>query len=283
MGEQIFFDMDVAGAPPQTGSAFSWRKRQALQRSIVRWLEQRDPPTGIGLNVVTRVSRLRADVAAFWSAPARNRHEEGPSQILYPVRTAIVQCHLERDECWPDCIKSQTILPQLRALKEELAAVENHIREQEPELRATDTLFEEYSEWRYEDSRNRDYHRLKRAIEKLEHGLYHGTKFERIRSAHLADQLYLAVPTDIVKKEELADGWGLLWVGEDLSVSVAGECMERECLPSNRIHLVQNIAAAAKNGTLFSCGVRRTKDDAVVFVKPPRGHRRTQKVTLSDL
>ena len=282
MSQQLFFDLDFGSGRTPAESSNAWRKRLALQRAVLAWLERTDPPTGCCMNVVTRVSRLRADTAAFWSQPVRNRHEEGPTQILSPVRTAIVQCHIEREECWPDCTKSRDILPRLRQLKEELAAVEEQIRDKEPELRDGNTLFEEYAEWRYEDSRNRDYHRVKRAIEKMEHGLYHGTKFERIRSAQLADFLYLAVPTGVVHRDELADGWGLLWVEDDLGVQVMGEAENRECLTSNRVHLVQNIAAAAKRAALFACGVHRDARGDVMLVKPPRGHRRLEKVRLSN-
>ncbi len=299
MSQQMFFELEsLAGPdpaprdapergseapPPAPAASSSWRQRQALQRAVLRWLEQTDSPTGAALNVVTRIANIRADVAAFWSVPVRNRHEEGPTQILHPVRTAIVQCHMEREECWPDCIRSQGILPQLRALKQELAQEEAQIREHEPQLRATDTLFEEYSEWCYAESTNRAYHRAKRAIEKLEHALYHGTRFEQIRSAQLTDRLYLAVPNGVVTKEELADGWGLLWVDDDLSVSVAGEPTEKECLPSNRLHLVQNIAAAGKRASLFASGVCRSSQGAAKFVKPPRGHRQAQELRLSEL
>lgn len=283
MAQQLFFDLDfsnhASGAPGSPG----WRRRMALQRAVVRWLCERTPaPTGLALNVVTRVSRLRADIGAFWSRPVRNHHEEGPAQILIPERTALVQCHLEREECWPDCTKSAGILPKLKAHKDELIAVEAEIRRREPGLKDTNTLFEEYAEWRYELSNNRDYHRLKLDIERMEHGLYHGTKFERIRSAQLADRLYLAVPSGVVDPGELADGWGLLWVEPDLTVREMISPEERNCLPSNRTHLVQNIAAAATRSVLFAYGLNRATTGGLVFVKPPRAHRQPQSLTLTD-
>jgi len=281
MSRQLFFDLDFT-PPSRPRSASTGRRRQGLQRAVLRWLEATDPPTGLGVNVVTRISRLRADIGAFWSRPIRNTHDEGPSQILNPVRTAIVQCCAERDECWPDCTRSDELLPKLRSLKEEIVAVEAQIRVEEPKLRATNTLFEEYAEWDYEGSGNRTYHRLKRAIAKMEHAVYHGTKFERIRSVALADLLYLAVPEGTVQPGELADGWGLLWVDEQLGVEQVAAPNDRECLPSNRLHLIQNIAASSQAVVSASCGVRWQSGGDVVFVRKPKSHRQITHPTLSD-
>ena len=118
MAKQLFFELDFTTTHTPTESTRIARKRRGLQRVVLRWLEgQSNPPTGACPNVVTRVSRLRADIAAFWSVPRKNSHSEGPSQILVPSRTMIVQCYIEREDCWPDCIKSQAILPQLKDLK----------------------------------------------------------------------------------------------------------------------------------------------------------------------
>lgn len=284
MVQQLFFDLDFSPVPknikPDTLSTRS--RRLLLQRAVLRWLEETSSPTGSALDVVTRISRLRADVAAFWSVPMRNPNEEGPTQLLTPDRTVIVQCHVEREECWPDCIRSREILPQLRQLKTELQETESRIREEEPGLRDNNALFEEYAEWRYEKTANREYHQLKRAIEKMEHGLYHGTKFERIRSAQLADRLYLAVPAGVVEEKELADGWGLIWIEDDLSVRVVAEPEDRACLPLNRMHLVQNIAAAAKNSELLCRGIHQTGEGTVVLTRPLTRRRAEEKPRLSE-
>ncbi len=284
MTKQLFFDLDFRSVRPPRGASppLPRFRRNLLPRAVLRWLESTSPPTGAAVDVITRISRLRADVAAFWSTPVRNVHGEGPGQVLTVSRTVIVQCHTEREECWPDCIRSREILPQLRRLKEELAEVEGEIRREEPRLREDNTLFEEYAEWRYEQSGNARYHQVKRAIEKMEHGLYHGTKFERIRSAQLADHLYLAVPRGVVETAELADGWGLLWVEDDLSVTLVAEPEERECLPSNRVHLVQNIAAAAKASELIVRGIHRNRQGELVLTRPARRRRAPENIRLSE-
>lgn len=283
MSEQLFFDLDF---PDRTESR-ERRERQAdrgqMRRAVIRWLFSGDsPPTACAPDVVTRVSRIRADVGAFWSQTVRNPHAHGPRQILQPTQTALVACHLQREECWPDCTKAQEILPRLREYKTRLLEVETRIRENEPHLRADGSLFEELAEWRYEDTSDREYHRLRRQIDKAEHALYHGTKFERIRSAALADLLYLAVPAGTVHPQELADGWGLLWVHDNLAVTVVGKPQPKDCLADNRLHLVQNIAAAASRAVLFAEGIRRDSKGHRFFVRPPRGHRKPEAGLVVD-
>ena len=282
MSKQLFFEMDFgtkAGGRAAVPSQRSQKRRYAVRRAVLRWLEETDSPTGMGAGVTTRIHRFRADVAAFWSVPRRNAASEGPDRILEPVRTAIVQCYAERDQCWPDCVRSAEALDRLGALRTELAEIEAAIRAEEPGLRESDALFEEFARWDYEASANRRYHQVRQMIGKVEHTLYEGTAFERIRSAQLADRLYLAVPSGLVQPGELADGWGLLWVGADLRITVAAEPKPRECLPANRLHLVQNIAAAAKASQLLTLGVSR-RDDEVVFSRPVYTRRVEPKVHL---
>ncbi|MBN2451992.1 MAG: hypothetical protein JXR77_16515 [Lentisphaeria bacterium] len=275
MSKQLFFEMDFAahtrktrqGAAAPAANGGAAKRRLAVRRAALRWLEQGDPPTGIGVSVITRIQRFRADIAAFWSAPVRNPASEGPGRVLAPARTAIIQCYTEREECWPDCSRSDSVLPYLRELKAEMAAVEAAIRAEEPELRDAEALFEEYARWRYDQTGNRRYHILRNQIEKTERSLYDGTTFERIRSAQLADRLYLAVPAGMVGADELADGWGLLWVEDSMQVKVVSEPEARDCLPSNRFHLIQHIAAAAKSSQLLVLGVA-ARPEGVVFTRP---------------
>ena len=304
MEKQLFFDLSFDGAPETPPTAPPLRSpeeppaplpeaspkpppapqlsKKRLKRAVLRWLFRTEPPTAAGEAVVTRISRIRADVAAFWSRPVRNRSDEGPSRILTPVRTAIFQCYANREEFWPEAGRSEQILPQLQHLRSQAAELESRIRREEPELREDGTLFEELAQWRYDKSRNREYRQLRRQIDKAEHALYSGTKFERVRSADLADELYLAVPAGLISADELADGWGLLWVADDLSVSVAAEPAPRECLPANRLHLVQNIASVAAGSVLFTAGIRRQRRGGAVFVKKPRGHRKPEPGLASD-
>ncbi len=281
MAEQLVFNLTSAEKKSQSpAERRASRQRFELRRASLKWLLETGRPTAAALDAATRISKFRADIAAFWSQPVRNMHDEGPSQILRPVRTAIIQCCLTRAECWPDCARSQELLPKLCQLKEQAQAQEAEIRRDEPELRDGASLFEEYAVWRYEDTVNPEYHRIRRAIAKTEHAVYRGSQFERIRQAALADQLYLAVPEGLIQPRELADGWGLLWVRNDMQVTVAQPPETRNCLDANRMHLVQNMAAASADAMRCVIGLQAHANGRHSFVRPPRFHRRPVHASL---
>lgn len=272
-------DADAHETPHEPESSSHARIRRGIRRAALRWLVDELAPTGAAQDVVTRISRVRADIAAFWSRPVRNSESEGPGRILDPHHTLIIECFSHREQCWPDCADSARAAPQLVELRHRQAELESDIRREEPHLRDSSSLFEEFAEWHYDRTNNAEYRRLRAEVEALEHALYAGTRFERIREAALADELYLAVPADLVEPEELADGWGLLWVHQDMSVEIKRKAMVRDCLPDNRFHLVQNIAAAGLGNTLFAAGIR-SAGDRTVFVRPPRGHRNPEQPQL---
>lgn len=248
-------------------------KKQSLKpldarRALLAWMIKQNP-TGVGVKVPTRFSRYQADVAAFWSAPMGG--------VLRPERTVIVEVRLDRGQCWPDCSNRNDLLSDLRTEKERKKELEATIRETEPQLRDMDTLFAEFETWNYADSENPEYQRCLRAIERVEHSLYHGSRFERIRSARVADNLYLAVPAGAVHADELADGWGLLFIEPDLSVHEIKAPERWECPLDNKLHLAQNVAMSIRNSLLFANGIRVSSDGEVTFTPVPRRRRRPQK------
>jgi hypothetical protein len=236
-----------------------------LKRAVISWLIARKP-TGIGVDVPTRISKYKADAAAFWSIPLKKK-------ILKPERTAIVEIRNNREMCWPDCSEKEKLLPLLRETKELQKKLQFVIREEEPELKDPDTLFDEIEIWSYEKSKNKEYHKCCRQLEEVEHALYRGSRFEQIRRAHVADLLYLAVPENSVHPDELADGWGLLFVNEKLEVSLVKEAENWNCPEANRHHLIQNMAMASTKNMLFAHGINYRPDDSVVFTPVPRRRR----------
>ncbi|MEA2012007.1 MAG: hypothetical protein U9O87_02825 [Verrucomicrobiota bacterium] len=209
----------------------------------------------------------------------RNPHIEGPSKLLYPEKTFIVECRTSRSQCWPDASKSKKLLPVLHKFKEQLKEIKKKIRHEEPKLKRDDTLFEEFAEWDYEKSRNHNYLRLIREIKKTEHSIYHGSFFEQINNAKLADYLYLAVPAGLVHPYELADGWGLLWVYDDTYIQEMLPPEFKDCMNDNKYHLVQNIAASNKKHILFQLGVD-IKDDKTYFLPKPRKKKKSYKYKI---
>ncbi|MCP4180822.1 MAG: hypothetical protein GY756_23930 [bacterium] len=240
-----------------------------IRRAVVGWLVEQEP-SGTGLMVPTRISRFRADAAAFWSKPIRKNGKN----ILYPVRSVIVEVRHSRDECWPDCGKKDELLPMLKSEKRLRKDLEKIIRETEPELQLNDNLFPEFESWNYSMSSNKAYFECCNKINEIEHALYHGSRFERVREALVADFLYLAVPAGAVHKDEIADGWGLLYISEDLTVSVEKEADNWECPIENKFHLVQNISKACMKSLFFSQGINIDKNGNTRFVRPPRRRRK---------
>lgn len=241
-------------------------KPQNMKRAILGWLIS-EIPTGIGVKVPTRVSKFCADVAAFWSSPGKKR-------LMQPDKTVIVEIRRSREQCWPDCSRQEELLPLLIEQKELKKSLETEIRNTEPELKDSDTLFPEYESWSYSESKNKKYHKCLSQIERIEHALYKGSRFEQIRRAHVADYLYLAVPEGTVNPNELADGWGLINIKSDLSITVVKDAETWECPVPNRLHLAQNIAASSRDSLLFSFGVNKRKDGTPYFTKIPKRRRK---------
>lgn len=236
-----------------------------LRRAVLGWLlPQR--PTGLGVLVPTRVAKYQADVAAFWATPDRRR-------VLHPTKTLAVEIRRNREQCWPDCVRKDELLPLLKQLKQEKGRLEAQIRQDEPELQDTDNLFAEFVSWRYAATANPEYPRCLRQIEELEHGLYRGSRFEQIRQAKVADLLYLAVPVDTVHVDELADGWGLLEIARGLVVRETRVAENWDCASDRRMHLAQNIAASCQDSLLFAHGVRVGHDGVPSFTPMPRRRR----------
>lgn len=240
-----------------------------FKRAIIAWL-MKDSPSGIGITVPTRFSKYRADIAAFWSKPVKGK-------CLMPAKTVIIETRLNRDECWPECSGKEDILAELKAKKEDKRKLEAEIRKTEPELKDTDNLFNEYESWNYLKSGNKKYHKCLRKIEDLEHSLYKGSRFEQIRRAHVANQLYLAVPANIVHADELADGWGLIFVHSNLKAEIVKESETWDCPENNKLHLVQNIAASCIKSLLVCFGIREDSGGKLVFTRIPRKPRAQKK------
>ena len=239
-----------------------------IRRAVLAWLAQ-GHPTGVGLLAPTRISRFLADVAAFWSKPVKRARVK----TFLPVKTVIVETRDDREACWPDCARKDELLPILRKEKEHKKSIEADIRANEPDLKNTDTLFAEFESWDYKRTKDKRFHKSVSKIEEIERALYNGSRFEKIRRAMLADLLYLAVPTGSVHPNELADGWGLLYVNDSLEVEMVKEADNWECPVENKLHLVQTIALSCVKNVLFANGVDVDAEGKVKLRRPPRRRR----------
>lgn len=249
-------------APVRTATGL---QQKDLQCAALGWLAT-FRPTAAAIRVPTRLAKFRADAAAFWSTPKKNR-------LLQPEKTVLIEARLTRNSCWPECSGSEEIVPELRREQAHRQALEAEIRRTEPHLLDSDVLFPEIEYWNYEGTRNPAYRESLRRIRSYEKALYRGSRFERIRRADVANELYLAVPEGLIHPDELAEGWGLLYVTRNLSVKIAKPAAWIDCPQENMLHLSQNIAASSLNDVLFAHGIGLTSGGRVQFHCPPRRRR----------
>lgn len=233
-----------------------------LQRAVLAWLASLGP-TAAAARVPTRLAKFRADAAAFWSTPKKKR-------LLQPERTIVVEARLTRSSCWPECSGSDEIIPELKREHEYKAKLEAEIRRTEPWLLDSDVLFPEIEYWNYAGTKNPEYAKSLSRIRNYEDALYRGSRFERIQRANVANELYLAVPEGMIHPDELADGWGLLYIGNHLSVKIAKQAPVLECPQENMLHLSQNIAASSLADVLFAHGIYLCANGKTSFRRMPR-------------
>lgn len=266
-----FFEDRQVSVPPakSLGRVEALPGRNDFRRAVMGWL-LRQNPTGMAAAVPTRISRYHADLAAFWSASGGRRN------LLSPVRTMIIEFRSSHEDCWPDCGNRGELIARLREMKRDKETLEEGIRKTEPELMEGECLFDEFRNWDYRRSANPEYQRCLKKIEKLEHTLYKGSRLEQIRAAHVADLHYLAVPENTVQEDELAFGWGLLHVDAGFRVSVRREATPRDCPAENRLHLIQNIAAAAMHDSLVANGIRIAGSGRITYHPIPRRRRKLE-------
>ncbi len=235
-----------------------------LRQYLLGWILQQNP-TGLGINIPTRISYYRADIAAFWSVAI--------NKLLTPRQTMIIEIRHDREACWPDCADKDKLLELLRQTKTIKTELEERIKAEEPELVDNNVLFEEYRGWNYHESKNSYYHDICRKVEKIEHAIYKGSRFEMIRSGQVADLLYLAVPKNSVTVAEVADGWGLLYFDKTGKVTEVKSPDNWNCSMAKRQHLIQNIAAVNSKDMLFKHGIKNAADGSISFSKAPRRRR----------
>lgn len=229
-------------------------KRLLLRRAVLRWLTgQRNSPDGFAMDVPTALTTDRADVAAFWAGQARFQRRN----LAVPTRTCAVVCALTRRECYAASINPDALANELAALRRRMSVLEGVIRSQEPELRDSRALFEEYADWDYGHSQNTEYQKSRERVQEISEHLYRGTRMERIQQNGVANELYLAIPEGTVFTDEVMPGWGVLTLSPDGAITLERPAAEHAALPELQRHLAQQIAAAASGYVLAGLGLHR--------------------------
>jgi len=257
--EQPALNFDQAAS--STKSENEVLKITDLKKIVLAWLAK-DGPHGLAVNVPTRISKYKADIAAFWTVQRK--------KLFKPAKTMIIQVRTSKEHCWSELSGKKELFQKLKEMKDYKFRLQEKIKLEEPSLKDSDMLFEEYENWDFSKSRNKDYRLCCKHIEQLEHILYDGTLFEQIRRSDTAEYLYLAVPEGAMKPEDLADGWGLLYVTPQKKVKIVKEAAKWPCPEQNKFHLVQNIASASMKSVLMTSGIRQDAGGALFFTPVPR-------------
>ena len=235
-----------------------------MRRAVAAYLAEQCP-AGLAFRVPARISRYQADVAAFWVEFSGR----GKNQLAKVERTVAVDIFTDREECLPECAEAAELAKELRALRLLRFEMERQIREKEPWLAVDGELFPEFRTFDYSATGNREYIKLMRKHSRLQHALFKGSRLELVRSAGVADYLYIAVPAGEVMPEDIADGWGLLHIFSDGRVKVARVASRQQCSGDSRMHLALNIASRSMESVLFREGIE-IKGEEVKFFRPPR-------------
>ncbi len=239
--------------------------RGELRQAVLGFLAARGASA---LAAEVRLHRLRGILGAASAViePA------GKKRLNRAKSVTVVEFYTDRAACMPDCAGHDSMLDKLRELEQRKMELEAAIRRDEPHLKISGDLFAdgECANYDYRASKLHPYAALLRTIERSRHALFRGSRMENIRRANAADYLYLAVPENLVKPHELAPGWGLIYVMDDLSCVVAAEapCQREYVADAARNHLALNIARAAMDNVLLANGVRFTGE--VEFFAVPR-------------
>ena len=220
-------------------------------------------PEAVALQVPARLRKYQVTAAGFWRGEGKGaRNVE---------KTAVVVLYEKFDHCFADCADRDRQLAAIHELRAEKNSLEELIRRTEPELGSRDDLFVEFRSWNYAGSRNAEYQKLRRRLEKLQHTLHQGSRLEHIRATGVADYCYLAVPAGLVASDEIAAGWGLVYLGPGRKFELVREAEVQEIVtPEGRQILAQNIAVAAAGAVRFAAGVDCPANGEVAFRRLPR-------------
>ena len=228
-------------------------RQNIIRKFLIDWLwnQKDDAPCCVGTDVEAPTAKRRFDVVAV----SMKRIPRSPSRrINYKglFTTSAFICCASRKECWPDCADADEITAEISRLRKERERIEGEIREKEPELKDSSVLFEELAEWEYEKSCNPDYKGIQKNIAWLENILYLGNRIESLAASPMADKFYIVVPENVLDPLELHEGWGLLWVADDGTVTVKREAKQMDTPENLRLALVKQTMVASTKSVVFS-------------------------------
>jgi hypothetical protein len=173
--------------------------------------------------------RYRADVAAY----------RGGTRSA----TVIFECKQARPDLRRDnCATPETRL-RLETVHRRRQILEKHLRIHYPTLRIADSLFPEFDSHDFGKIEHRNYQRVLRELNALQHRLYDCTKFETIVRYRCANLFFLVLPDDLYQESEIPVGWGAL-IETEGELNIARKPVWHETTEESRLRFLQRIAAA---------------------------------------
>ncbi|MBO4344257.1 MAG: hypothetical protein J5833_00790 [Victivallales bacterium] len=228
-------------------------RQSIIRRALMDWLcdQKKDAPCCIGTDVEAPSAKKRFDVVAV---SMKRLPRSASKRVNYKglFTTSAFICCASRKECWPDCADADEIAAEISRLHKERERIEGEIREKEPELKDTSVLFEELAEWEYEKSCNPEYKGIQKNIAWLENILYLGNRIESLAASPMADRFYIVVPENVLNPLELHEGWGLIWVADDGTVTVKREAKQMDAPENLRLALVKQAMEASMRSVVLS-------------------------------
>lgn len=250
----------------------------ALRRAAFKWLADLrfDDKPAIGIDIPARGSALKVDVAAAWLTQTKTKlHDGKTATILQPAETAVIICATDREDCWPECAEPEKIIAEIARLKLEVADMEKHIRETEPELRDSTMLFDEFAAWNYANSKNNDYHLCHKRLAQLEYSLFKGSRLARICNAQAANKIFLAVPKGTLDPDEVCGVWGLLEVDvKSLEATLAKDAQTMKSPDEIKNSLALAIAHGSTQQAADCLGLKLHDDKPADVLRMPRFSRK---------
>jgi hypothetical protein len=200
-----------------------------LKRRAVLWAQ------GQGFSAcATEVSlprcSYRADVVAY-----RIDNSVGVTAVFECKQT---RCDLRRDNC-----ASAATRQRLETVSRRRQILERHLRVHYPNLRICDSLFPEFDSHDFAAIGHRNYTRVLRELDALQHRLYDCTKFERLIRYACANLFFLVLTKEVFDEPEIPVDWGALVESED-SLVLVRRPVWREAAPENCLRLLHRIARA---------------------------------------
>jgi hypothetical protein len=233
-----------------------------LKRLALLWA-QAHRYSACAFEVNLPLSRYRADVAAYRSAPnetrARSSSVPAASGKCKPGAetaatasqtisgeigtTAIFECKQALVDLRRDNGSTTAIRERLDKTYRRRQVLERNLRIHYPQARIADSLFPEFDSHDFAAIGHKGYSRALRELSALQNRLFDCTKFETLVRNRCANLFYLVLPDELFRESEIPRGWGAL-VESNGALTLKREPAWHETTAKSRIRFLHRIAAA---------------------------------------